>query len=181
MKNLIINPKIKDRLEEFEIPVNDGVNYLLGVYFDSIASTYSLKLKKQIGITKIFTGSSKELEWNIPLLVEETRIEGRSWILDEYREAFKDVRPDRAGPSKDVRNRMLKFMYKHPTISGEEIMTATHAYLQSLSDPTYVTSAHYFIVKGTGSNRVSLLEQWLEKVQEDDSYYNEDNQTEDIQ
>jgi len=180
MKNLRINPEIEERLEDFEIPVKDGVNYLLGVYFDSIASTFPVKLKKQVGITKIFTGSQKNLEWKIPLFISEED-EDRNWILDEYRQMFKDIRKDRAGPKKSVEKRMLLFMSNNPTVTGEDILLATKNYLQSLSDSKYLTSAHYFISKGSGTNKVSLLEQWLEETIEEESYYDEDNKTEEIQ
>ena len=180
MKNLRINPEIEERLEDFEIPVKDGVNYLLGVYFNSIASTYPLKLKKQVGITKIFTGSQKKLEWKIPLFISGEDEES-NWVLNEYRQLFKDIRPDRAGPKRSVEKRMHLFRSSNPMLTSEDILLATKNYLQNLSDPKYLTSAHYFISKGSGTNKVSLLEQWLEKTAEEDAYYDEDNKTEEIQ
>lgn len=159
-----INPEIKERIQEVGIPVKDGVAYLLGVYFDTVPSTTSSVLVKQMGVTKILgLDENKQLIWNIPLFSDTSPDAKWLWVINEYREMFKRVNSQRSGPKKSCIARMKKFFKENPDVRKEEVLMATKGYIKSLTDSQYITSAHYFIYKGTGANSVSGLEDWIEK------------------
>lgn len=159
-----INPEIKERIEELGIPVKDGVAYLLGVYFDTVPSTTSSVLVKQMGLTKILgLDENKQLCWNIPLFSDVTQDDKWQWVIDEYREMFARVNPQRSGPKKSSVSRMKKFFKENPEVRKEDVIMATKGYIKNIIDPQYITSAHYFIYKGVGVNAVSGLEDWVDK------------------
>jgi len=161
----VVNPELKERLNDFEIPINDGVNYLIGLYFDHVASVFPVKLRKQVASTKIFSYKNKTIEWKVPLFVD-VDMNNSSWINDEYRALFKDINKERAGPKRAVEERMLLFMANNLSYTKEDILDATRLYVQSLSSPEYIKSAHYFIYKGTGKSKTSMLEMWLERLED---------------
>ena len=159
-----INDEIIDRLEDADVPVNDGLSYLLSVYFDCVASTVTNTLIKKIHLTKILgLNKDKELVWNTSLFQDREKELPWKWVIDEYREMFKRVNEKRAGPKKASVTRMKKFFSESPEVRKDEVLGATKLYIRNLTSPHYITSAHYFISKGRGSDRVSGLEDWVDK------------------
>ena len=58
---------------------------------------------------------------------------------------------------------MKAFFIDNPEIRKEDVIGATKMYIQNLDNPKYLITSHYFITKGLGKDRVSQLEEWVEK------------------
>jgi len=159
-----INQEIISRIKELEIPINDGLSYLLSVYFDCVPSTTSRVLVKHMQFTKILgISNDKKLVWLVPLFQKSEIEEKWEWVTTEYRELFKNVNPKRSGPKSSSISRMKRFFRENPDIRKDDVIAATKMYIRNLDDSNYITSAHYFIFKGSGSNLVSGLEDWVDK------------------
>lgn len=174
-----INQEIRDRIKDIGIPENDGVAYLLSVYFECIPSTTSRVLIKQMQMTKILSIVDKKLHWQVPLFADETKEpeDKWNWVVTEYRELFKSVNQKRTGPKNSSVSRMKRFFADNPDVRKEDVIGATKMYIRNLSSPEYITSAHYFIFKGTGVNKISGLEDWVDKYK---SYLATTNTSSDI-
>jgi hypothetical protein len=159
-----INEEIKERIRDLGIPLNDGLAYLLAVYFNCVPSTTSLVLVKQMSVTKILSLSTdKQVSWNIPLFVNQVKEDKWDWVISEYRELFRQVNSLRSGPKSSCISRMKKFFQENPEVRKDDVIGATKMYIRNLTSSDYITSAHYFIFKGTGANKISGLEDWVDK------------------
>lgn len=163
-----INSKIKEILTEFGIPEEDGLAYLLSIYFDCRPSYTPSLLIHKINTTQILgIDENRKLFWRVPLFEGAIEREEKYWKwLEEYRNLFKDINPARAGDKKGILKRMQKFFAEHPEVRKEDVIGATKMYISSLSSSTYLISANYFIYKGVGSSQTSALETWVEKYME---------------
>lgn len=157
---MILNPEIKEILKEFNIPVSDGIAYLLAVYYDVKPSYTPILLVQKIQITNIikFDERSKSLEWVIPLF--DNQATAFKWVETEYCPLFKAV--GKAPYVSASTKRMKKFFVDNPSVRKDEIIGATKMYLRSVNDNKYVRFPHYFINKGAGADKISDLDVWLE-------------------
>lgn len=161
---MTINPEIKEILGTFNIPVDDGVAYLLAVHYDSRPSYTPISLIEKVKRTGILgLDDSQTLSWNIPLFEEQ--IVGFEWVKD-WLQMFARLDKAKAGNYKETVTRMKKFFTTHIDmfVTKEEVMEATEMYLKKVSNPTYLITAKYFISKGAGADRTSTLLEWVERL-----------------
>lgn len=161
---MTINSQIKEVLTSINIKIPDGITYLLTIYYD-IKPTYipNIVVSKieQSGIYEI--EDDKSIRWIVPLFEEQ--ITGFEWV-DEWRNLFKKINPQRAGIKKAVLYRMKKFFATHPDIRVHEVIEATKMYLNTVEESKYLKTSNKFILEGTGKSRVSYLKEWVEKYRQ---------------
>ena len=165
-----INQQIRDLLDSFGINQEDGLSYLLSVYFECRPSYTPTILIQKLNATNILgIGASRELIWNIPLFVASVEADGKWDWVKAWNQSFGDINPKRKGSDKDCIIRMKKFFAENPEVRKEDVIGATKLYFNSLSSRDYLTSSHYFIVKGSIRNRdrVSALEIWVQRYQQE--------------
>ena len=158
-----INQQIKDLLDSFGINQEDGLSYLLSVYFECRPSYTPTILIQKINATNILgIGASRELIWNIPLFIASVEADGKWDWVKLWNKSFGDINPKRRGTDKDCIIRMKKFFAENPEVRKEDVVNATQMYFSSLTDRQYLISSYYFIFKGVGRDRTSALEVWVE-------------------
>jgi len=162
-----INPKIREVLNTFSIDEQDGLAYLLSIYFDCKPSYTPPILVQKLNVTNILHFNGKELLWFVPLFEGDLNINDSitddkwKWV-NEVRDMFGAKNPARKGPKSAVLSRMKVYFSSNPDVRQSDIIGAVQMYLNQISSD-YVTSTHYFITKGNGPTKVSLLEEWVEK------------------
>lgn len=162
-----INQEIKLRLNQSKLAnKTSGLVYLIAVYYKlQNAACFSEKLKAEVATLGIFKSGQSGVEWTIPLFKgQEANFE---WVK-EFRDKFKAVNKSRAGDLKACISRMKEFFASNPHVRVEHVLKATDNYLASVNDPNYLCTSHYFIVKGKGLDRTSLLESYIEDVMENE-------------
>ena len=162
---LEINSEIRQIFTSKNIPIHDGVAYLLCLYYGVIPSFIPEELKRRVLATNILTKdySDDTIKWNISLFEEQET--GFEWI-SEWMDLFKEKNPERRGVKADVLRRMKKFFINNPSIRKEEIFKATKNYLNSVSDPIYVKKSHKFIYEQDGTSMLKDYLESLEKTEE---------------
>lgn len=160
---MTINPKIREKLQEFMIPVNDGIAYLLAVYYDVRPSYTPTELVQRINVTNILgLNDQKELIWNIHLFEEQ--LDGNNkygWVV-EWMDMFSAKNSERRGAKASVIKRFQEFFANNPDVSIKEVFQVTEMYLRN-TESTYVMKSHKFIADGVGKMKNSTLEEWLER------------------
>lgn len=160
-----INPQIKAVLQQYNIPVEDGVAYLLSIFFNCRPSYTPTLLVQRMNVTNILgINSDREIVWHIPLFEGESQTKW-DWVK-EWNAEFGNVNKKRKAPDKDVITRMKAFFADNPDVRKEDVIGATKMYFRTLNNAEYITSSHYFISKGVGRDRTSALEGWVEKYRE---------------
>lgn len=165
-----INQQIRDLLDSFGINQEDGLSYLLSVYYECRPSYTPTILIQKINATNILgIGASRELIWNIPLFISSVEDDSKWNWVEAWNQSFGDINPKRKGSDKDCIIRMKKFFAENPEVRKEDVIGATKLYFSSLNSRDYLTSSHYFIVKGSIRNRdrVSALEVWVQRYQQE--------------
>lgn len=159
---MLLNPEIKPILSSFNIPVKDGLAYLLAIYYDVKPSYIPDGLVQKMNITRILVldEQSKTLTWNIPLFEEQ--VTGFEWVKNWIQE-FGDINKDRKGTYKSVAARMKTFFVNNPSIRQDEVIEATRMYFRTVTNPTYLKTSHKFIYEGVGAEKISHLLEWVEK------------------
>lgn len=170
-KIVTINSDILSAIREYKVNPDEAKLYLLGIYFGLNTEYISEKTRKQVNALGIVereykdnSSSPHSLRWLIPLFNEE-KDEAFGWI-EGYMEVFGRINPERKGTKSAVMSRMKKFFAEHPDVRKQDVKKATEAYIATVNDPQYLKSAHKFISEGTGFNKVSMLEQYVELVRE---------------
>jgi hypothetical protein len=162
-----INPMIRETLRSFSITEEDGIAYLLSIYFDCRPSYVPTILVQKMNVTNILgLDDDRLLKWNIPLF--DTTVEGIGkwdWV-HLWMEGFARINKSRKGTKSTCVSRMKIFFSQNPDVRKEEVLGATELYFRSVSDPEYIFTSHYFIFKDKGANRTSALEQWIETYRE---------------
>lgn len=159
-----INSEIKEILSENGIKYEDGLSFLLSLYYDCLPTYCPDSLKSQMLKTNIFSTDPRTgLKWNKPLFQEQ--VTGFEWVK-EYRDAFKNINPDRAGDLATCVARFKKFFATYPKYRVEDIKDATNMYFRSLSSPQYLMKSHKFIREGGATTGSSELLTWLERLEE---------------
>jgi hypothetical protein len=160
-----INPQIKAVLAQYAIPVEDGIAYLLSIFFNCRPSYTPPLLVQRMNVTNILgIDSNREVIWHIPLFEGESQTKW-DWVK-EWNTEFGNVNKKRKAPDKDCITRMKAFFADNPDVRKEDVIGATKMYFRTLSSAEYITSSHYFISKGVGRDRTSALEGWVEKYRE---------------
>ena len=161
-----INPQIVAVLQEFNIPANDGVAYLLSIFFNCRPSYTPPLLVQRMNVTNILgIDANREILWHIPLFTEEETQDKWRWVI-EWNAEFKRINSKRKAPDKDVITRMKAFFADNPDVRKEEVIEGTNLYFKSLGSAEYLITSHYFISKGVGRDRTSALLGWIEKYRE---------------
>lgn len=162
-----INQEIKDILHRYGIPQNDGISYLLTVYFDVRNSYTPLALVQKVQATGILSldDKTRTIDWNVTLFEEQ--VTGFGWVKD-WMQLFADRNKERKGVLADVTRRMKEFFTEHidKDITRLEVMEATKMYLKTVYEAKHVKTSHKFIKEGAGKSAVSMLMQWIELYRE---------------
>lgn len=158
-----INEEIINTLKDYSINPDDGIPVLLSLYYGYNPSWIPNLLLKKIYLTNIIEDDKGIIIWNTPLF--EDIVNKFEWVKD-YRNAFRSKNKERGGTLKACIERFRKFFFENPDVTLEEVKQATNLYLNSVTNYEYLTSAHYFISKGKGVDKVNSLEAWIEIVRE---------------
>lgn len=163
-RNLEINSEIKDILKENNIKYEDGLSFLISLYFDCIPTYCPDIFKMKMLQTNIFTmDRENNPTWEVSLFYEQ--VTGFEWVK-EFRDAFKAINPDRAGVLATCISRFKRFFAKYPKYRVEDIKDATNMYFRSLSSPEYLKTSQRFIWDGPQTTGSSELLMWLERLEE---------------
>jgi hypothetical protein len=169
---LNFNSKIKSLFKDYNIPIHDGISYLLSVHYGVKPSYIPAELERRVLATNIITMdySNNLVKWNESLF-EETEI-GFEWVSD-WMDLFRQVNPERRGTKADVLRRMKKFFVNNPSIRKDDVFEATKAYLASVSNPIYCKKSHKFIYEIDGT---SMLLDYVQQTIATNEYnsYNSD-------
>lgn len=162
---MTINTEIKEVLRSFNIPVDDGLAYLISIYFDVRPSYIPISIVEKIkrsGV--ILLDDNKTIQWCIPLFDEQ--VTGFEWVSTEWLELFRSKNKERTGGPREAISRMKKFFAKYPEIRKDDVMEGTKMYLKSVLNPHYIITSHYFISKGIGADRIETLLHWVNTYRE---------------
>lgn len=158
-----INSEVIKILKSNNISLDDGLTFLISLYYDLKPTFIPTVLKAQILSCGVITSKEGEVFWTIPLF-EET-IAHFEWVK-EYREAFKKINPERAGNLNTCISRFKKYFAENPEVRVEDVKDAVNMYFRSIRDPQYLMKSHNFIFMGQAANRTSELEVWVERAME---------------
>lgn len=156
-----VNSEIIKTLKDNNISLDDGLTYLLSLYYDLKPTFIPTVLRSQILSSGIIAPKEGDIFWKIPLF-EET-VNHFEWVK-EYREAFKKINPERAGNLNTCIARFKKYFAENPEVRVEDVKDAVNMYFRSIRDPQYLMKSHNFIYMGQAANRTSELEVWVERV-----------------
>lgn len=161
-----INEKVKKILQEFHIPLNDGIPYLIGLYYGYEPTYIPDALKLKVNRTNIVTVDEKTkkggLQWNIELFSgQETNFD---WVKN-WMELFREKNKTRVFSLSSCKKRMKKFFATYPQYRKDDVIGATEMYLRNLEDKNYMITPHYFIEKGSGATKTEPLLDWCEKYE----------------
>lgn len=159
-----INKRLKEIFEEYSINYDEGILYLLAVFFNlKIDEEKFEETIKKVNFAKIVERDYDfvTVKWNISLFDEQNIEDDWEWVVT-WRNLFKNIKPDRAGTLNMCLARMKQFFASHPSVRKDDVMEATKMYLSTVNDPNYLTSAHYFIKKDKAANEQSKLQEFLE-------------------
>lgn len=159
-----INTEIVQKLKDYNIAIDDGILYLMSLYFKLDASYIPNNIKLKMNATNIFTVDSKRrITWNIPIFEEQ--LNNFEWVKS-FRNAFKKKNPDRVGSLVTCVERFKEYFAMNPHIRVDDVKGATMMYIKSVNDPQYLMKSHNFIFMGTKNKRVSELDNWIERYKE---------------
>lgn len=159
---MTVNPRIKEVLQSFNIPVDDGILYLLAIHFNLKPVTLPDMIITRVLTTGIVNHTPKSgVVWTIPLF-EENELGKWTWVVDEYMQLFAEKLAIKKGPKKDTIARMQKFFSENPDVRKEDVLGATKMYIASVNDPKYLMMSHYFIFKDKAAQKTHNLEMWVE-------------------
>lgn len=174
MRSIVtINSDITKALKAYNINVDEAKLYLLGIYFNLDTQYISEKTRKQVNALGVVereypdTTSRLKIIWKVPLFEEEKSDDFR-WI-EQWMDGFKQINPSRRGTKSAVTARMKRFFATHPEVRVEDIFSATQRYFSTVQDPQYLKTSHKFIYEGAGFKEVSLLEQFVEQVRDNNT------------
>lgn len=162
---LDINPEIRQIFISKNIPVHDGIAYLLCLYYGVTPSFIPDELERRVLATNIMTKdySDDTIKWNLSLF-EEQEI-GFEWV-SEWMDLFKAKNPERRGVKADVLKRMKKFFVNNPSVRKDEVFQATENYLKNVSEPIYCKKSHKFIYEIDGTSMLKDYVDGLSRAQE---------------
>lgn len=151
MSRVNVNSEIVTRLTAKNIPIHDGITYLMCLHYSLNPSFVPEEFKRKVLASGIATIEfpSGTIKWNIALF-EEQEI-GFEWIGD-WMDLFKAVNPGRRGVKADVLKRMKRFFANNPSVRKEDVFRATNKYLGEVSEAVYCKKSHKFIYEQDGTS-----------------------------
>lgn len=160
-----INPEIISILKEHRINKDEGLLFLLGVYFkldvDRICSENLIKIMNLTKIVERDYASKANLKWNVSLFSGQDT--NWDWVATKYNEMW-NINRARKDNSSDVTKRMQEWFKKYPQYRKQDVQAATTAYFKSVKDVQYLKSSAKFIFEGIGAAKISHLLTWCEKT-----------------
>ena len=155
---MTINPEITKILKQFKIREEEGICYLLCMYYclNPIPDFIPDSLKSKVIATNIFSFNKGVLTWNVPKF-EKHNIHFE-WVEKEYIPLFTKI--GKLPYVKECQIRMQQLFAEHPDIRKEEVLEATKQYI-STTEVNFVRQPHYFISKGVGKDKTYDLYQHI--------------------
>lgn len=169
--NMNVNSEIVEILKEFNINKEDGLTYLIALFYDLRPSYIPLDIQSKISASRIVEATKTGLQWNVPLFEEQQTT--FDWVEKEYVPLFAAIGKDKY--KREATARMKKLFAKNPDIRKEEVLAATELYI--FNNGNYSRFPHYFIEKGSGAEKTQDILDWIDKyrianTQSGDSSYN---------
>lgn len=168
---LTVNSSILEKLSNANISIQDGIAFLLSLYYEVYPSYVPEILKTKVLALGIVTKdySSDEIIWRQPLFEES--LDNFEWI-DDWLLLFKNKNPQRRGNKREVLKRMKRFFANNPNSTPEEVLKATKSYLNQTA-PQYVRMSQRFIYEQDGSSMLkTYLDTSIKKT--NNKYYEQD-------
>jgi len=157
-----INDEILEIFTEFKIQKDDGICYLLSLFYNYKPSYIPEAFKQKMNTTGIYSEDKGNIKWNIPLFEgQQTAFE---WVKTEYVQLFKDANTDKGGYVREATSLLKQLFAKNPSVRKDDIIGATKMYILN-SDSKYLMLPHYFIQKGKGADKTQTIMTWLEKYE----------------
>lgn len=154
-----INDEILEILSELKIQKDNGICYLLSLFYGYKPEFIPDTFKQRMNITGIYEEERGSIKWNVPLFEgQQTAFE---WVKD-YCQLFKDANPARTGHVREATALLKKLFATNPEIRKDDIIGATKMYIRN-TDPKYIMMPHYFIQKGIGASKTTTIIDWIEK------------------
>jgi hypothetical protein len=103
---------------------------------------------------------------DIKEVIESVAEAPEEWIED-FRTLFKGKKPGAMGDKKGCLMKMKRFLKENPTVTKEEIFTATESYIQSCASDRYkyMQRSDYFIFKqDVHKGETSNLAAWIDEL-----------------
>lgn len=168
-----INSEIRKILSAKAIPIQDGVAFLLCIYYGVSPSYIPEELERRVLATNIVSKdyASGTFKWNIKLFEEQET--GFEWV-SEWMDLFKEVNPERRGTKADVLIRMKRFFVNNPSIRKDDVIEATKRYLKTVSDPIYCKKSHKFIYEQDGTSMLKDFVDRSTQIKEAEDIYQDD-------
>lgn len=165
-----INSRILEIFKEFNIHKDDGLTFLLTLYYDLYPNYIPMDVSSKVYASRIVENGNTGLQWNVPLFEEQQT--AFDWVEKEYVALFESV--GKATNKREATTRMKQLFAKNPDIRKEEVLGATELYL---FNEKYPRLPHYFIEKGKGVDKTQDILDWIDKYrlrnnQTGDSSYN---------
>ena len=171
-----INKDLISILKSKGIHVDNAVCCLIALYHGYQPTYLPHSLIKEIkaaGIIVIITKTVVEknikkttmagVDWKIPLY--EKGQAAFDWVKDEYVPLFKEANPKKGGYVPQANTRMKKLFANNPDIRKDEVIGATKLYLRQ-TDSNFIRFPHYFIAKGTGTDKTEDILDWVQRYRE---------------
>lgn len=160
MHNLTINSQVKNIFRTKGVPMEDGLSYLVMLYYGLNPTYIPSDLERKVLSCGIVTKDYETglIVWKVSLFEEQE--DGFEWISD-WMDSFKRVNPERRGTKAYVLKRMKQFFVNNPAVRKDDVIEATNKYLSTVSNPTYCKKSHKFIYEADGS---SMLGDYVEQI-----------------
>ena len=155
----MINETLIKIIREARLNVDNSICYLLAIHYGIKPDCFSKELISKLNMLNLFSQDKYGVTWNYPLFEEQQTAFG--WVETEYIPLFRAANPSRGKHLKACLLRMKKFFAENPNVRQDDVISAVKRYLAE-TDGMYIKEPHYFITKGVGVDKVSLLEEWVE-------------------
>ncbi len=155
---------VKSMKDTPNLDVDTAILYLLALYHNLSYEGIDEITRKRVNSLNIIERDLNlgGIKWNYTLYEGQVIIDEWSWVNTEFREAFGKINKVRKGDKRACINRMKKYFSDNPTVRKEDVLEATKMYLSSLNSSAYCKKAHKFIYEGSGLNKTSMLNEWIE-------------------
>lgn len=169
--NMNVNTNIIETLKEFNINKDDGLTYLLTLFYDLKPNYIPQDIQMKVSASRIVEVTKTGLQWNVPLFEKQTT--AFDWVETEYVPLFAAIGKDKY--KREAVTRMKKLFANNPEIRKDEVLAATELYI--FNNGNYSRFPHYFIEKGSGSEKTQDILDWIDKyrianTQSGDTSYN---------
>lgn len=168
-----VNTEIKKILARRNIPIHDGVCFLVSLYYGLNPSFIPKELERKVLASGIVTKdySTEQITWLVPLLEES--VTGFEWV-GAWMDLFKEVNPDRRGVKREVITRMKRFFVNNPSVRTEDVVDATKLYLKGVNEARFCKKSHKFIYEIDGTSMLTDFVEQLKKRKASEQVYKSD-------